>query len=339
MNIAIIGLGQQGMRHLEAAQAISGLRVVALCDPVDDALDQAAGLAPNADRFSRHEDMLHGRELDAVFVATTASSHTDIVVAACQAGIGRVFCEKPISTSLEEADRMIRACEDARVRLLVNHGRRWFQAFERAIEIRDSGALGAVRHVHFACGGARLGAVGTHAFDGAACFAGSRAVLVQGCIERPAPPDPRGPDFDDPGGYGQISYANGSRATIELCADTSVPPSWTITMEDGRILLDDLTGACATCARQSGDDAGPRHGRHVARFVTTPWTVPPMDIVELTRSAMRNLLSDDELRCDGSAARAALEVAVAFHAQEKRGAHGIRLPLEGEDAAIEVACA
>ena len=55
--------------------------------------------------------MLEGEDLDVLTVATSDHLHTKIVIDGAESGVKGIFCEKPIATTLEDADAMIAACE------------------------------------------------------------------------------------------------------------------------------------------------------------------------------------------------------------------------------------
>ncbi|MFC1537239.1 Gfo/Idh/MocA family protein, partial [Gemmatimonadota bacterium] len=74
------------------------------------------------------------------------SAHCEIVTEAASSGKVRgIYCEKPIARTIEEADRMIEACEKAGVPLLVGHERRFGAHFIRAREMMREGTIGEVR--------------------------------------------------------------------------------------------------------------------------------------------------------------------------------------------------
>ena len=72
-------------------------------------------------------NLLENKKVDAVDICTPTKYHADIAVAAARAG-KHVLCEKPIALSLEDADRIIRACSQNNVKLMVAHSRRFIPA-------------------------------------------------------------------------------------------------------------------------------------------------------------------------------------------------------------------
>jgi predicted dehydrogenase len=87
------------------------------------------------------EQLLEDPGLHAVVLATPNHLHADQAVRAARAG-KHIFCEKPMALNLADCDRMIRAAEEAGVRLMVGHVVRFFPVFRRCHELATSGELG-----------------------------------------------------------------------------------------------------------------------------------------------------------------------------------------------------
>ena len=89
-----------------------------MCDLVPGLLDDFkaawADDLPNVNTYTDYREMLAREELDILTVATSDNRHTDIVVDGANASVKGILCEKPLATSLEDADRMIEACRRAR---------------------------------------------------------------------------------------------------------------------------------------------------------------------------------------------------------------------------------
>jgi UDP-N-acetylglucosamine 3-dehydrogenase len=88
-------------------------------------------------------DLVANPDVDAVCITTPNYLHCEMTVAACRAG-KHVLVEKPMALTLNEADEMIAAAEDARVVLMVQQTQRFFPVHEVAKEIVDAGALGQI---------------------------------------------------------------------------------------------------------------------------------------------------------------------------------------------------
>lgn len=68
---------------------------------------------------------MNKEKLDIVSVATYAPYHAEITIACAEAGIPAIYCEKPIATKLEDADKMVEARDKAGSLLVLNHQRRF----------------------------------------------------------------------------------------------------------------------------------------------------------------------------------------------------------------------
>jgi predicted dehydrogenase len=146
LRLGLIGCGRVVERfHLEALRAIPEARVVSLMD-ADARRLQVVGDLLGIDPGRRHRDyrrLLDERDLDAVSISTPPGSHAEIAVAAAEAG-KHVVCEKPMATTLADADAMIAAARRHRVLLSVHHNYLWFPENEAAVRVIRAGRLGAL---------------------------------------------------------------------------------------------------------------------------------------------------------------------------------------------------
>lgn len=91
-------------------------------------------------------ELIHGSDVDAVYVATPPASHLEYARMAAAAG-KPVYVEKPMATSLHEANAMRAACAQAGVPLFVAYYRRALPRFERVRELIERDAIGTPRTV------------------------------------------------------------------------------------------------------------------------------------------------------------------------------------------------
>ncbi len=145
-----IGLGLIGCggiarsAHLPAMAALGERVVLRACADVDLQAARMAAAGWGADASTDYRAVLDRGDVQAVIVATPEYLHAEQVVAAAAAG-KHVLCEKPIAPSLAEADRMIAACRDAGVRLLVGHSRRFTRKYMEIQAAIARGEIGRVR--------------------------------------------------------------------------------------------------------------------------------------------------------------------------------------------------
>jgi myo-inositol 2-dehydrogenase / D-chiro-inositol 1-dehydrogenase len=134
----LVGAGWIGSFHGETlATRLPGVRLQAVADT-----DAAAAQRLSAKRHYRDPmELIADPSIDAVAICSPATTHTDLVVAAAEAG-KHVFCEKPMALTLADADRAIAAAERAGVLLQVGFNRRFAADFAAARERIDAGAIG-----------------------------------------------------------------------------------------------------------------------------------------------------------------------------------------------------
>ena len=127
------------------------VRVAALWDPAADALAQIARKFPRAERAPGINDLLrHGLEL--VVVASPPRFHREQVTDALNAGAA-VLCEKPLATTVADAEAMVRAAGEAGRPLAVGLMRRFFPAVRTLKAMLEARMIGEVRRFHCFEGG------------------------------------------------------------------------------------------------------------------------------------------------------------------------------------------
>jgi len=143
IRIGIIGGGTiTRRRHLPEIAGNPDAQVGAVCDTLEERavkLCREYGGTPYTD----YKKLLADPSLDAVIVAATNTTHAAMTIDALRAG-RHVMCEKPMATSLEEAQAMIDAAEAAGKMLFIAQNQRLAPAHIKAKAILDSGMLGKV---------------------------------------------------------------------------------------------------------------------------------------------------------------------------------------------------
>ena len=157
--------------------------------------------------YGDYREMLEAEQPDIVSIATPATVHAEMVVAAAAAGAKSIWCEKAMATSLDECDRMLSACEAAGAMLCINHQRRWDDRYQALKRLVDGGEIGALQAVQISFGRGRLCRGGSHAFDLALFFAADDIAWGWGWLSDPG-------SFD-PGGTGVFETRSGIRIVID----------------------------------------------------------------------------------------------------------------------------
>lgn len=241
--------------HASAYAEIPGAEVVAVCDLQPSLLGEFHAVWgevwPNAAHYTDHRKLLAEAGIDVLSVCTSDHAHAQIVVDACRAGVRGIFCEKPIATTLADADRMIEAARAAGTTLSIDHTRRWRPLYQEAREHLRAGIIGRVTRVVGTLGGPRamLFRNGTHLIDTVMMLVESDAEWVfaeldEGFEQYFAYGGDGGRDPNsDPGVSAYIHFRGGARAFIN--ASKGTPKGFQIDLfgEIGRMSISDVGGA------------------------------------------------------------------------------------------------
>lgn len=152
VGVAIIGT-RFGNLHAEAISEMPDrARVVAICSGSEENARISAERWGAELGTTSYEQALRHPGVDAVHLCLPHALHAPMAIAAAQAG-KHILTEKPIATTVEDADRMISAATQAGVLLMVSLNQRFLRHHQRAKELVDSGTVGDI----FLCEGTFLG--------------------------------------------------------------------------------------------------------------------------------------------------------------------------------------
>lgn len=140
LRLGIIGTGAVAELHLGAITTSDAVRLVAVCD-ID--LERASAVADRygARAWREYSAMLAEEDLDGVIITSPHSLHVAMATAAAAAGVA-VLVEKPLATTLADADAIIDACARAGVVLTAGHVLRFDAPEQKAASAIASGELG-----------------------------------------------------------------------------------------------------------------------------------------------------------------------------------------------------
>jgi predicted dehydrogenase len=198
VGFAVVGLGRLSLDQiLPAFGASKKARLVAL---VSGSPDKAAlvaeqhGVKPSSIySYERYESIRDNPEIKAVYIVLPNALHAEYTIRAAQAG-KHVLCEKPMTTSVADAQRMIDACSQAKVKLMIGY-RCQYEPYNRAlieaVQAKKIGAPGMINACNYQnqadigqwrlkkalSGGGSLPDVGLY------CLNSSRAVLAEEPME------------------------------------------------------------------------------------------------------------------------------------------------------------
>jgi len=139
--VGLIGAGRIGTSHADIiARRVPGAALVAVADP-RPGVAEALGSSLGARGVLSPEDVFGADDIEAVVIAASSDAHCELVVAAAAAGKA-IFCEKPMSMTLPDAERAVAAAHAAGVPLQVGFNRRFARDFVAAHDVIVSGAIG-----------------------------------------------------------------------------------------------------------------------------------------------------------------------------------------------------
>jgi predicted dehydrogenase len=131
VRIGVIGVGHLGQHHARLLASMEGVELVGICD-INRARVDEIGARFGAPTFNDSRELL--RRVDAVTVAVPTVAHLDVALPFLQAGVATLI-EKPIASSVADADRLVEAAERGGAMLATGHTERFNPAVAAALPI------------------------------------------------------------------------------------------------------------------------------------------------------------------------------------------------------------
>ncbi len=140
LNMAVIGVGSWGKNHARAFKEMEKTNLIGI---YDIQLEKAKELAVihRARAFSDLDELLSLNEIDAVSIASPTSTHGEIALKAIEHG-KHVMIEKPMTSTLEEAEKIIDAAKSSNVIVSVGFIERFNPIIGKSLTLIGSGELG-----------------------------------------------------------------------------------------------------------------------------------------------------------------------------------------------------
>ncbi|MDD2431012.1 MAG: Gfo/Idh/MocA family oxidoreductase [Firmicutes bacterium] len=143
VKIGVVGAGAIAENaHLAGYALIPDLcEIRAICDVNKERAEEMAKKFNIPEVYTDHKEMLAKADIDAVSVCTPNCTHAPITIDACNAK-KHVLCEKPMATTVEECEAMVKAAEANNVQLMVGFTHRFYNYNQKAKELIQSGVIG-----------------------------------------------------------------------------------------------------------------------------------------------------------------------------------------------------
>ncbi|HUV04491.1 MAG TPA: Gfo/Idh/MocA family oxidoreductase [Armatimonadota bacterium] len=162
IQLAVIGPGgskggySMGLGDAKAAARHEGCKVVAACDVDAKHLDEAVkAFGPDCKGYRDFRELLERKDIDAVIIGTPDHWHTLISIAAMKSGKD-VYCEKPLTLTIGEGKKLVRAWKETKRVFQVGSQQRSDAKFRLACELVLNERIGRIKKVetHLPIGGA-----------------------------------------------------------------------------------------------------------------------------------------------------------------------------------------
>jgi predicted dehydrogenase len=164
ITIGFIGLGNMGTTHLDNFLGNNEVQLVAICDidakkraaakqRIEEhyAAEREAGTYRDCDEYNEFEELLARDDIDAVLIAVPDHWHAIVAITACRAGKD-VYCEKPLSLTIREAQEMVKAARRYGTVFQTGSQQRSSSNFRYACELVRSGRIGKLLNVNVGIG-------------------------------------------------------------------------------------------------------------------------------------------------------------------------------------------
>jgi predicted dehydrogenase len=143
---AIFGTGFIGRVHLDALRRLESVEAVALADTnLGLAQRLSAGFAISA-IVADYRTILGDAAIEAVHICTPNAQHFSMAKEALEAG-KHVVCEKPLATTVEEANKLVALATQKGLRNCVCHNLRYYPLVQQLRRMREAGDLGEILSV------------------------------------------------------------------------------------------------------------------------------------------------------------------------------------------------
>ena len=147
IGVAIIGCGYWGINYVRVFQELTRAMVVVVCDQNAERLHEVKRRFPEVQVMTDLDTALRMEGVDAAVVCTPATTHFE-VTRRCLAASKHVLIEKPITNTVEEADRLTSQADSKGVTLMVGHTFLYNPAITKVKEYIQRGDIGRLYYLY-----------------------------------------------------------------------------------------------------------------------------------------------------------------------------------------------
>ncbi|MDP6111513.1 MAG: Gfo/Idh/MocA family oxidoreductase [Planctomycetota bacterium] len=322
LTVAIVGchrmLARDPACHNWAAaiDAVPETRIASVSDLGEATRDEFIQCWGEVPSFDDYDQLLDQMQPDVVCIATRQTMHAGQIEKAVASGAKGILCDKPLTTSLAEMDRIVTACRSSKVPLAFGLDRAWWPSYRKLRQLLADGIIGEMTGL-IAGGLPNLINHGCHWYDSLLHLAGDpEPVWVSGLV------DPS--ESADPAGMAEIGFSSGLVASVIPAGRLGM--SFDILGTEGRIL----------CLRDSQECYLWRKATEGHERINLPpneegWPAGP----ESVRDLVQAIQTGGGTACDLDHARRATEIGFAIHLSHAANGKRISLPAAERDHVIE----
>ena len=146
IRVGVIGLGNMGMAHTTCIMNgnIKGMELISVCDINEEILVNFSKKFPEIHCYTKYQEMISSKKIDAVIIATPHPLHAEIAIFALENGL-HVMLEKPADISVSRVLKLNKIAEKSDKVFGIMFNQRTNPLFQKAREIVKSGALGDLK--------------------------------------------------------------------------------------------------------------------------------------------------------------------------------------------------
>lgn len=217
---AIVGCGRRAVAHADAYRFVKRGRLVAICHPRSDRLEEFGERFAVAARYTDVSDLLENEKPDLVHIVTRPNVRVELLRVMSEHKVPAVIIEKPIATQGEDYSELRELASTTSTKICVNHQ---LHFHPRALELQEAVKSGRIGEVRFAEASSRSNPAnqGTHILELLSAFTGAArptsvfgqvagAKTLEGYRDHSAPDEC----------VASIGYENGVRAQI-VCGSSA----------------------------------------------------------------------------------------------------------------------
>jgi predicted dehydrogenase len=134
--------------HLPAYRYFSNVNIVAACDSNKKQASRFCEFYRIPSSYTDLRKMLKDEKVDLLSICTPPDNHYSAIKEAALAGVKHILCEKPLTRTIRDVERIEKLCRDKDISLTVNYLRRYHSEYRKLKRFIEDGKMGKVKKIH-----------------------------------------------------------------------------------------------------------------------------------------------------------------------------------------------